>query len=106
MTDRLTGDALARQVRRSYFAGRSGDVMLVPAPYSIITDKLAGTTHGSPHPYDTHVPLVVLGPGVRPGVRRQRVSPEAAAVILAHALGLKPPAKAAVALPAGLFEKP
>ncbi len=101
----LVGDSLGQKVQRSYFAGRSGDVLLVPAPYSLLTEYLNGTTHGSPHPYDTHVPLVVLGPGVKPGVRKERISPEHAAVILAHALGMKPPAKAAVTVPPGLFEK-
>src|SRR5207237_721204 len=54
-------------------------------------------------PYDTHVPLVVLGPGVRPGSRTERVSPELTAVALTRALGVKPPARAAAAVPPGLF---
>jgi hypothetical protein len=93
-------------VRQSFYPGRSGDVTLVLEPYCLMMERLEGTTHGSPHPYDTHVPLVVFGPGVRPGVRKERVSPELAAVILAKALGLKAPAKAAVTVPEGLFEKP
>jgi predicted AlkP superfamily pyrophosphatase or phosphodiesterase len=98
-----TDDALGRSVQRSYRAERSGDVTLVLEPYCLMVKEATGTTHGSPHDYDTHVPLVVFGPGVRPGVRRERVSPELAAVLLARALGLKPPAGAAVTVPAGLF---
>jgi predicted AlkP superfamily pyrophosphatase or phosphodiesterase len=106
LTGRIdASDSLERQVQRSFYPERSGDVTLVLQPYCLMTTKLTGTTHGSPHSYDTHVPLMVLGPGVRPGARRQRVSPEQAAVILARALGLKPPAKAAVTVPEGLFEK-
>ena len=26
-----------------------------------------GTTHGTPFSYDTHIPLVIMGPGIRPG---------------------------------------
>jgi predicted AlkP superfamily pyrophosphatase or phosphodiesterase len=103
-----TKDPLLRSARRSFVAERSGDVMLIPAPYCIMVDRelaLAGTTHGSPHPYDTHVPLLVHGPGIRPGIRRDRVSPEQTAVILAEALGLKPPARAKVKVPAGLFDR-
>ena len=92
-----------RAVQRSFHVGRSGDVMIVTKPYYLLASALAGTTHGAPHEYDTHVPLVVYGPGVKAGVRKERVTSEAAAVILAAGLGIKPPAKAAVKVPAGLF---
>ena len=97
-------DPLGQKVRQSFYPGRSGDVTLVLKPYWLMTDKLTGTTHGSPHPYDTHVPLLVMGPGIRPGARQEHVSPELAAVVLARALGLAPPARAAVTVPEGLFE--
>jgi predicted AlkP superfamily pyrophosphatase or phosphodiesterase len=96
-------DPLAEHVRQSFHPERSGDVLLVNKPYYLLTSGLTGTTHGSPHSYDTHVPLVVLGPGIKAGVREDAVSPEAAAVILARALGIAPPAGARVAVPEGLF---
>jgi predicted AlkP superfamily pyrophosphatase or phosphodiesterase len=94
---------IAAQVQRSFYAERSGDVMIVLEPYHFFSSSLTGTTHGSPHLYDTHVPLLVYGPGVKPGVRKERVSPEAAAVILAEGLGIAPPIQAAVKVPEGLF---
>ena len=78
----------------------------MPKPYYLITDRLSGTTHGSPHSYDTHVPLLVYGPGVRAGVRDDAVTPQAAVPILAHGLGIKPPADAECGVPVKLFEKP
>lgn len=96
-------DPLRRQVQRSFFDGRTGDVTIIVKPYHFISSALTGTTHGSPHAYDTHVPLVAYGAGVKPGVRKERVSPEAVAVILSAGLGIAPPAKAAVKVPAGLF---
>jgi predicted AlkP superfamily pyrophosphatase or phosphodiesterase len=96
-------DPLGARVQRSYCPERSGDVTLVLEPYCLMMKYLTGTTHGSPHAYDTHVPLVVFGPGVSPGVHKERVNPQQAAVILARAFGLKPPAKATVRVPAGLF---
>ncbi len=97
-------DAIGRMVQASFHPDRSGDVMLVLKPHYLFSDKeLRGTTHGSPHPYDTWVPLVAYGAGVKPGVREGRVSPQAAAVILAAGLGIAPPAKAAVEVPHGLF---
>jgi arylsulfatase A-like enzyme len=45
----------------------SGDVVLQPQP-GILYREGSGTTHGTPYSYDTHVPLVVSGPGITPGV--------------------------------------
>jgi predicted AlkP superfamily pyrophosphatase or phosphodiesterase len=92
-------------VRRSFHPERSGDVMVVGKPYYLMSNLLGGTSHGTPYPYDTHVPLLVMGPGVRPGIRQQRVTPEDAAVILAAALKMPPPAGTRRAVPEGLFEE-
>lgn len=96
-------DAIGQRVRQSFFPERSGDLRIVEKPKCLLTTRLTGTNHGTPHAYDTHVPLLVYGTGVRPGVRRDAVLPQAAAVILAHGLGIKPPAKAETKLPTGLF---
>jgi hypothetical protein len=90
--DGPAGDPVGQAVRRSFHPDRSGDVAVVLRPYFIPSDDLVGTTHGSPHPYDTHVPLLVYGPRVRPGRRAEAVSPQAVAGILGTALGLAPPA--------------
>jgi hypothetical protein len=97
-------DEMGRMVRRSFHPDRAGDVGVVMKPYWIMYG-LTGTTHGSPHPYDTHVPLLVYGPGVKAGTHKERVRPQAAAGILARALGIKPPADAEEPVPQGLFEK-
>jgi hypothetical protein len=89
---------------RSYYPGRSGDVRVVLQPYYLFTTSFGrGTTHGTPYPYDTHVPLLVYGPGVKPGVRADSVTPQAAVAILARALGIAPPAKCEAPVPEGLF---
>ncbi len=97
-------DAIGQQVQRSFHADRSPDVVAIEKPYYFRSTYLTGTTHGTPHFYDTHVPLLVYGPGVRKGVRKERVAPQAAAPILARALGITPPARAEVGVPAGLFQ--
>jgi hypothetical protein len=94
---------VAERVRRSCYAGRSGDVTIVLKPHYLLTNRLMGTTHGAPHAYDTHVPLLINGAGVRAQVRKDAITPQAAAVILAHALGIKPPARAEIPLPEGLL---
>ncbi len=96
-------DAVGQKVRRSFQAERCGDLYVLVKPYFLVYG-LTGTSHGTPYEYDTHVPLVVFGAGVKPGVRKEEVTPQAAASILARALGIKPPAKADAPVPAGLFE--
>jgi predicted AlkP superfamily pyrophosphatase or phosphodiesterase len=96
-------DLLGASMRRSYFADRSADVLIVPKPYFVYFDKLVGTNHATPHEYDTHVPLLVFGPGVNAGVYKEPITPLAVPVILAKLLGIKPPAKAEVEAPDKLF---
>ena len=98
-------DPMWQSVRNSFYADRSGDLFVVLKPYYLLSSPLAtGTNHGTPHDYDTHVPLLVFGPGVEPGPRKEPVSPLAAAAILAKALGIEPPAGATSAVPDGLFK--
>jgi hypothetical protein len=86
------GDRVGQLVRRSFHPDRAGDVGVVLKPYYIIW-TLTGTTHGSPHAYDRHVPLMLYGAGVRPGVREEPVRPEVAVTLLARSLGIAPPGK-------------
>ena len=44
---------------------RSGDVEILLEPYWIGGEKDA--SHGTPYSYDTHIPLVFMGPGIRHG---------------------------------------
>jgi hypothetical protein len=103
MSGRSESDPLRDKVLASFHKDRSGDVSIVVKPYSLIINTLTGTTHGTPHDYDTYVPLIVFGPGVQAGSRDDLVSPEVAAVVLAHALGIAPPADARVGVPKDLF---
>jgi predicted AlkP superfamily pyrophosphatase or phosphodiesterase len=61
----LLTDPVGVRVRNGFHAGRSPDLTIVSDPYWIT--GAGGTTHGSPFSYDNHVPLIFLGPGVRPG---------------------------------------
>src|SRR5262249_25640469 len=94
-----------RRVRSSFHPGRSGDVFLVERYGYLLTKALTGTNHGTPHDYDTHVPLLLFGPGVAAGVYKDAVTPLAAAVALARGLGIDAPADAKATLPARLFRR-
>ncbi|MCA9271297.1 MAG: hypothetical protein KDA41_22595, partial [Planctomycetales bacterium] len=104
-------DPLRRQIRLSYYPERSGDVLFALQPYHTqfrTIDKPNGpwdaTTHGSPWEYDTHVPLVFVGAGIRAGRHAAPASPAQVAPTLARLLGVdapkesqEPPLEAALA---------
>lgn len=81
-------------LEKSYFPSRSGDVFVVTRPHYFLAsaDDDAGTTHGSPYEYDTHVPLFLVGPGVRAGTWKFAADVADLAPTLAMMLGLTPPA--------------
>lgn len=54
-------------VIRGFHPKRSGDVALVLEPGWYPATKMPGTTHGSPYIYDTHVPIIFYGKGVKKG---------------------------------------
>lgn len=99
-------DTIDLMMLESYSPAASGDLLIVLAPGCLIGSSLnaTGTSHGTPHRYDTHIPLLATGPGVRPGVRAGKVSVLAAAAILAEAMGVAPLPQAE-ALPLGLFDE-
>jgi len=99
-------DALGQSVRLSFHPDRCGDVAIILKPYYLFTSALLATSHSSSHSYDTHVPLLVHGPGVQKGIRKDPVTPQATAAILAQALGIKPPARSEAPVPDGLFNEP
>jgi hypothetical protein len=96
-------NSITSRVRKSFFSGRSGDVVVVEKPYYLFMDYQTGTNHGTPHSYDTHVPLVIYGAGIPAQVRTDPVTPQAAAVILARSLEIHKPLLAEAPLPKDLF---
>lgn len=58
------------ELRRGIHPRRSGDIVYLLDPAWHSDDKAfgqGGTTHGSPYPYDTHVPLLWYGWKIKPG---------------------------------------
>jgi predicted AlkP superfamily pyrophosphatase or phosphodiesterase len=92
------GDDVARRVLHGFYSPRSGDVILVFEPYSILfdppddpTDPRSSATHGSPYSYDTHVPLIIMGRSFRAGKYTQAATPADLAPTLAHILNVQAP---------------
>jgi predicted AlkP superfamily pyrophosphatase or phosphodiesterase len=89
---------LYRAVLNNFNPKRSGDVFIVFEPNWFINDfdgLVVASTHGSPWKYDTYVPLVFAGAGLKPAVIERQVATVDVAVTLAAFLGLKPPSGAA-----------
>ncbi|MFM8273484.1 MAG: hypothetical protein ACKODX_14315, partial [Gemmata sp.] len=96
-------DTTALRMKRSFLAPRCGELAIVLHPHWLPAPKGgAGTTHGTPFNYDTHVPLVVYGPGVSGGVRTEPTTPQAMASVFAKWLNVRRPKDAAFPLPAAL----
>lgn len=89
-----TDDPLRRAVSLSSFAGRSGDLIVLQKPYWLMEwapkDMAAGvgTDHGTAYAYDTRVPVLLMGFGVRPGEYLTAVTPADIAPTLAFLCGV------------------
>jgi Type I phosphodiesterase / nucleotide pyrophosphatase len=105
-----TKDKFFEPVALSFLPERSGDLYVVLKPYHLIkgiddrrtTDN--GTNHGSPHEYDRHVPLMVFGPGLDSGTKKEAVTPLHTAAIAAKFLGISAPKQAMYPVPPGLWK--
>jgi predicted AlkP superfamily pyrophosphatase or phosphodiesterase len=94
----LPDNALTRAVLNNYHPDRSGDIYLVFSPNRFINDMdgLSVTvTHGSPWRYDTYVPIIFAGFGIKPEVVTRRVHTVDVAITLATVAGASPPSGAA-----------
>jgi predicted AlkP superfamily pyrophosphatase or phosphodiesterase len=76
----------------SFFPARSGNIYYELGPYIVQGSDSVGTTHGSPWSYDTRVPLVWFGLGIKPGGYRGTVSVADIAPTLSAILGITEPA--------------
>lgn len=77
-------------VTNGYHPKISGDVMVFEDP-GVLFSGGTGTSHGSPWAYDTHVPILVSGPGIRPGVYSDSVSQSDIAPTLCQLLRIEQP---------------
>ena len=95
-TDVSRPDYLAR-VANNQAAGRSGDIYLVSMPHWFVADfdgLNVASAHGSPWTYDTHVPVIFAGNGIRPGQVNRQIETVDVASSIAARLGIKPPSGA------------
>ncbi len=82
-------DPRRRAAALSYVDGVSGDLRLALKPGWMFA--ASGTTHGSPNALDQRVPVIVMGPGVTPGVYTDAVTPADLVPTLAALAGVQLP---------------
>jgi predicted AlkP superfamily pyrophosphatase or phosphodiesterase len=86
-------DPIERRVLHGFYPSRSGDVILIAEPFKYLGDTITAT-HGSAYSYDTHVPTIIMGPGVIPGRYLEPATPADIAPTLSVLLGITPPPNA------------
>jgi len=84
-------------LQNGYNQKRSGDVLIVPNP-GFISYSRTGSTHGSPQIYDTHVPLLLYGKGIKQGSTVNRTEIPDIAPTISALLG--------IAFPSGTTGRP
>jgi hypothetical protein len=85
-----TLDPFRDKYLHSFNADRSPDLFVQLEKYHL-SRLFDGTTHGSPYDYDTHVPMVLVVPGIAPREIAQRVYTVDLAPTVAALLGIPTP---------------
>ncbi len=87
-----TSDYVARRWLHMLPPDLSVELVMTMAPYAWY-DGVVQAPHGSPHDYDTHVPLIFYGPAFAPGKYSERALVVDIAPTLAALAGVKPSEK-------------
>jgi predicted AlkP superfamily pyrophosphatase or phosphodiesterase len=83
-------DSISRAFSLGFYGPRSGDITILQDPYYLFETTV--TTHGTPYGYDTHVPVIFFGPGIKSGNYEHRIAVNDIAPTLAKLLGIEHPA--------------
>lgn len=87
--DLWANDPLTRAPALSHYEGRSGDMKMLGRAYWITSTST--TTHGTGHRYDTRVPVILYGFGIKKGEYLEQVAPIDVAPTLAFLSGVTLP---------------
>ncbi|MBV9507597.1 MAG: alkaline phosphatase family protein [Acidobacteriia bacterium] len=91
----LAGDPIGRAMSNGFNPARSGDILLLFEPYFMPKQRpSAKTTHFTPYNYDTHVPVIFFGAGVKAGWRQEKIEVNDIAPTLAALMDVETPSGA------------
>lgn len=95
LTQGIAGDAISRALVNGFYPARSGDIIVLFEPYYMLFSKLpTKTTHFTPYNYDTHVPVIFFGAGVKPGWHSNNIQVNDIAPTLAALMDVELPSGA------------
>jgi hypothetical protein len=92
LLNRSGNNPIEGKFKRSYYPTRSGDVLFAMRPFFYLEDGNEGAEHGYPYDQDAHVPLILMGDGVRKGTYANESSPADIGPTLSVLLGIEFPA--------------
>jgi predicted AlkP superfamily pyrophosphatase or phosphodiesterase len=88
-TTRFT-DGIMNSLQNGYNQKFSGDVMMIPYP-ATLTGRKTGTSHGSGYSYDTHIPMIFYGNGIKKGATKKKYEIIDIAPTIANLLQIEAP---------------
>jgi len=65
-------EPIKAMIINGYNSKRCGSVIIIPEPGGF-EGSMRGTTHGNWNPYDTHIPLLFMGWGIKHGVTNRKI---------------------------------
>lgn len=80
---------VGRRVMKGFYPPRGPDLYILLEPYWLYGAK--GTTHSTTFSYDAHVPVIFMGPGIKPGRFDQPIAVNDVAPTLATYLDIETP---------------
>lgn len=92
MAGEVADDPVGRAAINGYNQHRGADLEVLTDPYWMF--DTGGTTHGLPFGYDTHVPVIFMGTGIRAGEYDGSIAPNDIAPTLATILRVETPSGA------------
>ncbi len=97
-------DQVGRRITHSYFPQRGPDLYVLLDPYYI--PIMSQATHGAAYGYDTHVPLIFMGPRIKAGKYYSTVAINDVAPTLSAILGIETPSGAEGRILSEMFVAP
>jgi predicted AlkP superfamily pyrophosphatase or phosphodiesterase len=92
LSGRVLTDLVDRRVSAGFHHERGSDLFVVSEPYWLFEAR--GTSHGTPYNYDSHVPVILMGPGFKRGRYVGRAAVNDIAPTLATVLEIEMPSGA------------
>lgn len=89
LTGQARQDPVTAAMSNGLYDGRSGDIFVIQEPGYLY--ESSGTSHGTPFNYDSHVPVIFMGAGIKPGHYYEKIAVNDIAPTLSAIVGVDQP---------------